>query len=282
MRAVEFPIDDFPNGLEATNLGLPGNAKLDAAEMLLLDARFTAYVEAGGRGDLLEPEPYWNSPRGEAITAAYKQTYKGGRLFELRGQLKLLMANRCPSCGGARPGELDHHLPKAHYRELALLPANLVACCGACNRTKRAAVGAVPEEALLHPYFDRVPKIPFMVATIEVGDRHVRATLTFDEAAEIEDNLLKARMRNHFKEIEVNEQLKSEVDELINEASAGFVTDPPLSPETVKTSLLKSADAKADFFGAGCWQAAVFRAMAESDAYCDGGYLATRRTVLGG
>ncbi|WP_433948500.1 hypothetical protein [Brevundimonas diminuta] len=252
MRAVEFPIDDFPNGLEATNLGLPGNAKLDAAEMLLLDARFTAYVEAGGRGDLLEPEPYWNSPRGEAITAAYKQTYKGGRLFELRGQLKLLMANRCPSCGGARPGELDHHLPKAHYRELALLPANLVACCGACNRTKRAAVGAVPEEALLHPYFDRVPKIPFMVATIEVGDRHVRATLTFDEAAEIEDNLLKARMRNHFKEIEVNEQLKSEVDELINEASAGFVTDPPLSPETVKTSLLKSADAKADFFGAGC------------------------------
>lgn len=282
MRSVDFPINDFPSGLDATNLGLPANARLNVAEMLLLDARFIAYVDAGGRGDILQPDPYWDTQRGDAIVTAYRQTYKNGRLSDLRGRLKLLMANRCPSCGGARPGELDHHLPKAIYHELALLPANLVACCGACNRTKRAAVGAVPEEALLHPYFDGVPDVPFMIATIEVGERHVRATLIFDEAAAIGDDLLAARMRNHFGAIDLNERLKSEVDELINETSASFVTEPPPNAETVKTSLLKSAEAKAGFFGAGCWQAAVFTAMANSDAYCEGGYLATRRTIVEG
>ncbi|MFN6980827.1 MAG: hypothetical protein ACK4NU_02770 [Brevundimonas sp.] len=281
MRSVEFDAGQFPSGVDATNIGLPGHAKLNAVEALRLEVSFVAYVEAKGRGDLVAPDPHWDGPRGAALIRAYDQTHKDGRLQDLRGQLKRLMANRCPSCGGARPGELDHHLPKSAYQEFALFPANLVACCGSCNRTKTIDVGHVPEEAFLHPYFDNVPAIPFIAVTLEVGEHHVRATLAFDDAAEIVDDELKARMRHHFQRIDVNAQLESEVSELIGEASEEFrETVPPSSAETVRDALIKAANRKARYFGGGCWQAAVFRAMAGSQAYCEGGYRATRRTLV--
>jgi hypothetical protein len=283
MRSVDFHEEDFPDGLSTTDSALPADAKLNADEVARLQARFVAYTDAGGRGDLVAPDPHWLSERGSAIAAGYKQTYKGGRLFDLRGQLKRLMANRCPSCGGARPGELDHHLPKTAYREFAVLAANLVACCGACNRTKGAGVGATAEEALLHPYFDRLPETPFIQVVVDVGERYVRAALAFDEGAAIGDDLLKARMLNHFARVDVNLQLESEVEELIGETSAGFYNANPLpSAETVATALHSAADAKASYFGQGCWQAAVLRALAQSKAYCAGGYTATRRTVVAG
>jgi len=281
MRSVEFNANDFMDGVEATNTGLPGNQQLDPAETARLEANFAAYLAAGGRGDLLAPDVHWDNRRGEAFITAYRQTQKGGRLVDLRGQLKRLMANRCPSCGGARPGELDHHLPKSGYQEFSVFPPNLVACCGSCNRTKTADVGAGAEEAFLHPYFDKVPPVPFIQVTVHVGERHLRATLAFDEAAAIEDEQLKARMRHHFETIDVDAQLESEVGELIGEASAEFQeTQPPPSRDTVRDALLKMADRKAGYFGAGCWQAAVFRAMAQSDLYCDGGYRVTEETML--
>lgn len=283
MRSVDFPAQDFPDGLSTTNSALPAGSQLTDEEAARLQSRFVAYADAGGRGDILAPDPHWRSERGAAIAAGYRQTYEGGRLFDLRGQLKRLMANRCPSCGGARPGELDHHLPKAVYRELAVLPANLVACCGACNRAKGAAVAGAAEEALLHPYFDKLPDLPFIQVVVDVGERYVRATLSFDEAAAIGDDELKARMRNHFAQVDVNLRLESEVDELIGETSAGFYNADPLpSAETVATALLSAAAAKAGYFGQGSWQAAVLRALARSEAYCAGGYSATRRTLVAG
>ncbi len=281
MRSVEFNADQFVGGIEALNTGLPRNGQLDAGEAIWLEANFAAYLAGGGRGDLVPPDPHWDNDRGAALITAYDQTHKDGRLENLRGQLKRLMANRCPSCGGARPGELDHHLPKSEYQEFSLFPANLVACCGSCNRTKRADVGGVAEEAFLHPYFDAVPAIPYVHVTLHVGHRHVRATLAFDENAAIADDQVKARMRHQFDRIDVNLQLESEVEELIGEVSAEFrKADPPPSRDTVRLALSEMADRKADYFGGGCWQAAVFRAMAASDQYCDGGYRMTEETVL--
>lgn len=281
MRSVEFNAIDFMGGIDATNTGLPSNQQLAPAETARLEASFAAYLATGGRGDLLPPDVDWDTLRGAALVAAYKQTQKGGRLMDLRGQLKRLMANRCPSCGGARPGELDHHLPKSEYQEFSVFPPNLVACCGSCNRTKTADVGANAEEAFLHPYFDTVPPVPFIRVTLHVGERHMRATLAFDEAAAIGDEQLKARMRHHFETIDIDAQLESEVGELIGEASAEFrEIEPPPSRDTVRDALLKMADRKAGYFGGGCWQSSVFRAMAQSELYCDGGYRVTGETVL--
>ena len=281
MRSVEFNINDFPDGIDATNTGLPGNQQLDPAEVAHLEANFAAYLAAGGRGDLLPPDIEWDNARGAALVTAYRQTQQKGRLVNLRGQLKRLMANRCPSCGGARPGELDHHLPKSDYQEFSVFPPNLVACCGSCNRKKTADVGETADEAFLHPYFDAVPAVPFIQVTLDIGERHVRATLEFDEAAAIDDDQLKARMRHHFRTIDVHAQLESEVGELIGEASAEFrEIKPPPSRDTVRDALIKMAERKARYFGEGCWQAAVFRSMAQSDPYCDGAYGVTGHTLF--
>jgi hypothetical protein len=277
MRSLRFREADFIGGIEATFEGLPGNGKLTLWEALRLKVLFEDYIDARGRGDQLRPSRYFKSKRGDALKDAYKQTHDGGRLEDLRTKLKQLARNRCPSCGGARPAQLDHHLPKTVYREFSLLPANLVAACGECNQTKRATVGATPEEALLHPYFDEIPAVPFMRVTLNVEARHVSATLTFDDGAEIEDELLKARMRHHFNNVDVGAQLASEIAELIGETGEGLdQSDPNPAPEAVRAALLAAAAAKAKYFGQACWQAAVLTALADSEAYCAGGFRATR------
>lgn len=61
---------------------------------------------------------------------------------------------KCPLCGIGTVAVLDHHLPKAKYPDLAIVPNNLVPACHFCNDTKRARFPKSQGDQTLHPYFD--------------------------------------------------------------------------------------------------------------------------------
>lgn len=61
----------------------------------------------------------------------------------------------CPMCGGFKPTELDHLLPKEDYPAWSIFSPNLVPACS-CNRERgRLLKGRADKQArILHPYFD--------------------------------------------------------------------------------------------------------------------------------
>ena len=60
-------------------------------------------------------------------------------------------AGRCPLCMQRSVTTLDHHLPKAHFPSLAVVPLNLIPACSDCNKAKLDVVPATAEEVPLHP-----------------------------------------------------------------------------------------------------------------------------------
>lgn len=77
---------------------------------------------------------------------------------------------KCPLCGVGTVAVLDHHLPKAKYPDLSVVPANLVPACHFCNDTKKARFPASAGQQTLHPYYDaRLINGRWLAAAIDRG-----------------------------------------------------------------------------------------------------------------
>jgi hypothetical protein len=279
MRSLTFPAADLPQGLDALKTALGEPNALTAAEEALLTAAYNNYQQVGGRADLLTPVPAFDGPRGEDLREAYEQTYTGRKLAKIRVRLRRLVQNRCPSCGGSRPTQLDHHAPKSKFAEFALMLENLVCSCVTCNQKKHAHVAAQDVEAFLHPYFDDIPNVPFIDVTIEIIPNSVRAGLAFDNNAPIANPVLKARMQNQFNRVDVNLQLEDEVDEVLRELADTLEGElPDANAQAVSDYLLKTADRFAHRHGEGFWKVALYRALSDCEAFCAGAYQTLLKT----
>jgi len=137
---------------------------------------------------------------------------------------------------------------------------------------KSKTVGSRLEEAFLHPYFDRLPAVPFIHVTLKVG-RSVRAQVAFDDGAAITDPVLKARMKYQFDKVDVNARIASEMEEFITE-TASVVADTTNAPslDVVKKLLVRRATSADEQYGVTSWQSALLRELARSNAFCNGGY----------
>ncbi|WP_207484941.1 HNH endonuclease [Arenibaculum pallidiluteum] len=273
MRSIRFPAEKAPDAIEVIRAAFGVGRELTTVEEARLREAFARYEEEHGRGDLLSPSEYFVGELGDDFRNAYIQTYENRRLESLRTTLKSLAANRCPRCGGSRPGTLDHHLPKKEYAEFSVYPKNLVACCQECNGKKGATVGGNPEETFLHPYFDSIPPVAFIKVDLDVQETHVTATVSFDPDAPIADTLLKARMKYQFEKIDVNARIESEIIEYITERSANIsqMVEAP-NPTNVADYLRQYAITTDSLYTCGSWQSALLRKLAENHDFCSGGY----------
>ncbi len=75
----------------------------------------------------------------------------------------------CPLCGVGVVSTLDHHLPKAHFPLLSVVPKNLVPACTWCQGKKGAAHPTKKEEQTIHPYFDDFSSNQWLVADVVEG-----------------------------------------------------------------------------------------------------------------
>jgi hypothetical protein len=93
----------------------------------------------------------------EELVALYSthMSATGGAARAVYDQIRNAAPNKkCPLCGVGTVAVVDHHLPKAKYPDLSVVPANLVPACHFCNDTKKARYPRSAGEQTLHPYYD--------------------------------------------------------------------------------------------------------------------------------
>jgi hypothetical protein len=242
-----------------------------------LRALYLAYVQGRGAGCHITADKPFRVKYGAKLRAAYKKTYEGKPLFWLRTELLAVAGNRCPSCGGARPVTLDHHLAQTPFPEFAIFPLNLIAMCGPCNQHKSASTGKTIATAFIHPYLDQIPTVSFFAPTVTRANGSYTVSFTFTPA-EIPDAVLAGRMARQLKRVDFNKALLPEVGELLNELALriereivqpnGGVVDQPL----IEAYLHANADRIEEQHRVGFWQAIMSRALANDAGFCSGGY----------
>ena len=177
---------------------------------------------------------------------------------------------RCPLCGQRQVSTLDHHLPKAHYPALAVVPLNLVPSCSDCNKAKLDSIPLTASDVSLHPYFDNIDAERWLNAgVIETQPAALRFRVNTIASW---DALLQLRVENHFRTLGLAKLYASEAaDELLN--IRHHLTDlrAHSGTDTVRAQLVDRARSCVTARQNG-WRAAAYGAWAQSDWFCGGGF----------
>lgn len=177
---------------------------------------------------------------------------------------------KCPLCGHRTVSTLDHHLPKAHYPVLAVVPLNLVPACGDCNKSKLAALPTSASQEALHPYYDNINDDPWLFADVVVG---TPAALKFRVQAPANwSAVLADRVELHFKTLGLGALYSAEsADELLNirgQLEAIYAAGGAVLVETE----LRQRAASCRNARINGWRTAAFEAFADSAWFCNGGF----------
>lgn len=177
---------------------------------------------------------------------------------------------KCPLCGHRAVSTLDHHLPKAHYPVLAVVPLNLVPACGDCNKSKLAALPATANEETLHPYYDDIEGDRWLFAEVVEGSD---GALRFQVQAPPNWSVVLAdRVALHFRTLGLAQLYAAEsADELLNIRAQLKTIHAAGGPALVEAELLQRAAScrQARMNG---WRTAAYEAFANNAWFCHGGF----------
>jgi hypothetical protein len=177
---------------------------------------------------------------------------------------------RCPLCGQRTVSTLDHHLAKAHYPALSVVPTNLVPACADCNKAKIDVIPGAAEEQTLHPYFDDVEDDRWLHA--EVVQTSPAAVRFFVDSPPGWSALRTARVRHHFMVFKLAALYASHsAEELVNIRYSLDKLFARTGVAGVKAHLRDKAESCMDAH-VNSWQTAMYTALVEDEWFCDGGF----------
>lgn len=268
------PIDNVGAQLEralSRDRGTPPYS-LTAAECAAIVARYKMYDVTGGRASPSLKNPTGTLALSDAIHDAYDQVQSGKRLEALREDLKS-GARLCPYCSAPTITDLDHYLPRSLYKDFAIYPRNLVPSCHPCNNIKRTFDPEVDAERLIHPYFDKLPKVAFLMAHVEISSNGgLMVEFTVDMSSDPDQELLK---RAHFQieKFKLNERSRTTINVFLASFEASFeLAFNPGGAYGVSKFLEMTAASHTRNFGLNDWRVALLSALATNKAFCAGGF----------
>ena len=174
----------------------------------------------------------------------------------------------CPMCGDRKVKTVDHLLPKSRFPELSAFEKNLVPCCSDCNMAKKAKYPDSAQAQFFHPYFDRWDDWDYLRADVEVSEA-VSADFRIVQAPEMPD-LEFNRACHHFEELELN-LLFTELSAVELVDKKGVLAHHLADGEEALRHELQLLSYSATRRHWNSWRAALFRALAASDAFVEGG-----------
>lgn len=181
--------------------------------------------------------------------------------------------SRCPFCGIGQVSTLDHYLPKAKYPQFSVLPSNLVPSCKDCNTRKNVAIATTAAGQSLHPYFDHQNFIDDLWLYAEVRETIPATIYFFVQAPDHWDNISKLRVKSHFNDFKLASRYSIEAsDELSSLRSVLTQYQNSLGIVGIRQHLNIVAQSHAGKH-TNSWQTAMFRALEQSDWYCNNGFL---------
>lgn len=177
----------------------------------------------------------------------------------------------CSVCNHQVPSTLDHFLPKSKFPIYAVNPKNLVPCCNDCNTAKSTFSASNYGEQLIHPYFDLDVFFNKQWLKAEILEMEpigvVFTTLTLEEWDD--DSSYLNRISNHFIKYKLNKmytpQAISEINSMKMILKNKFREEGTLS---VEMYLRDIANSKKEFHP-NSWQAATYKALSESEWFCN-------------
>lgn len=187
---------------------------------------------------------------------------------------KLLLSaknGKCPLCGHRIVTTIDHHLPKAYYPLMSVVPVNLVPSCTDCNKSKLGAFPNDSTEETLHPYYDDVEKDLWLKARV-LHSKPPSLEFFVDPPTKW-PQLLSERAKFHFKSFSLNSLYAIEAaNELgnIQEQLVEYYNRDGLSGVQNYLADCAKSRSKASL---NSWQTAMYNALASDSWFCDGGFL---------
>ncbi|MFJ2348021.1 HNH endonuclease [Streptomyces antimycoticus] len=174
---------------------------------------------------------------------------------------------RCALCGQGLADTLDHQLPKTAYPLLAVTPANLVPTCHDCNFYKGEQAPATAEEQTLHPYFDgHVHDYVWLTARI-AGPPEPAISFHATPPPDMPP-VWAARVLRHFTTLKLARLYNPQAGPELRSLSRSLHRLPPKEiPEHLRERAADWAEENPN-----CWQAALYRGLAESTWYAEEGY----------
>ena len=274
MLAMDCPDDDAGTVFAAT-ASRTRDADLRTALLAQrphVEARAALYLEYGELAMLYQLAPVAPGDIDAAqLSGIYNRVLVNGgerALYDrLRGSSRY---GRCPLCAQRDAKTLDHYLSKDDYPELAVFPANLTPACFECNHTKRTYLALQAEDQLFHPYFDDWGDYRLVSAEIEVGPR-VTSRFSIRTPPNVDEEIV-SRARKHFETLNLATLYEQHASvELVERKDMFRRTFENGGADALRDDLAYEAQSRRRHNRNG-WQAALYRALSRSDAFCDGGF----------
>lgn len=198
----------------------------------------------------------------------------------LRGRLLVRVSvARCPFCGISESSTLDHYLPKERYPEFSVFPKNLVPSCAVCNTRKRDRIldAGTNVRMFLHPCYDVIPDVPFLVVRARMEADALILSYRLTRPAGMALRTFR-HLRSHFNELGLAdryrrmglEHLGGQYPALRRAYGAGQ------DAGRVADKLIEGAEDFEEVSGPNYWLAKLYRALADDNDFCDGGFEAVR------
>lgn len=198
----------------------------------------------------------------------------------LRGNLlKRICVARCPFCGISESSTLDHYLPKEQYPEFAIFPKNLVPSCAVCNTRKRdrILVEGTNVRMFLHPCYDLIPDVEFLSVRARMEPNALILSYHLARPAGMAPQTFR-HLQSHFDKLALAdryrrmglEHLGGQYPALRRAYGAGE------DAARVAQMLIEGAEDFEEVSGPNYWLAKLYRALADNDDFCDGGFEAVR------
>ncbi len=176
---------------------------------------------------------------------------------------------RCPLCGQGTVSTLDHYLPKANYPALAVVPYNLVPCCSDCNHAKGGHPPSGERDQLLHPYYDRVDDRRWLEAEIEHQQPAPAVRFIVADVASW-STTTNERIRFHFARLRLDRLYSTyAAQEIVSIRDAMRCLFEQAGPGGLRAHLTAVSNSHSQQY-INSWQAALYRALADNEAYCQG------------
>lgn len=236
-----------------------------------LIALYDAYDLAGGSPNNDFKGPLLAEELKAAIHASYRFTQAGGKLEPIRIDL-MRNVEHCPICGITGPRELDHYLPQAGYRPLAIYVRNLVPLCHDCNQSKSTQEAAQPEQQFIHPYFEELPDIQFLRANVTLANGALTIDYDIDPGTDL-PAILQARLSFQLERLKLNQRYQREINTYLTSHAVMLATTFAAGAgEGVSMFLNRQANVERRVFHRNHWRPVLLSALANHQGFCAGGF----------
>jgi hypothetical protein len=177
---------------------------------------------------------------------------------------------KCPLCGIGTVTSLDHHLPKTLYPALCVMPYNLIPACDWCQGEKATKYPSNAAEETLHPYYDDFENDNWLKAKVIEGNPY-----TIEYFVDVPagwDPINASRLGHHLISFNLTELYSLNAgSQLAGFQDKHIKLHAALGASGVRDSLLEDMMSWLKV-SKNSWAAAMYKAAAESDWFCDGGF----------